>query len=310
MITGNALGNPFPRAVRTIGVFAPAGVAEPARLERGLARLRGWGLEVALAGPVGPAERFLAASDERRACALNELLRNPQVDVLLAARGGYGCGRILEMLDLEGLKARAIPLIGYSDVTALHAAAFARGCRTHVAGPMVCNALSRQPADEPETGHLAAVFESLRRALAGEAIEVASLRPLRVGRGEGLLLPANLSVLTSLVGTPFLPDLSGVILVLEDVGEAAYRVDRYLNQLRQAGCLQRLAGLVLGQFTEGDDAQWLPEVFADFARHVPGPVVAGLEFGHGFPSMSLPVGRLARLQADADGGRLAIAAAG
>ena len=159
------------------------------------------------------------------------MVRNPQVDLLLAARGGYGCGRLAGRVDMATLKARGIPLVGYSDITALHAIAYACGCRNHVAGPMVCNALSRQPADALEASRLAAVLESLRQVLAGESTELASLQPLRAGAAAGPLFPANLSVLTSLVGTPHMPDLSGAILVLEDVGEAAYRVDRYLNQL-------------------------------------------------------------------------------
>jgi muramoyltetrapeptide carboxypeptidase len=290
-------------------VFAPAGIPEPARLERGLTRLRGWGLEVVLACP-GPTERFLSAPDGARAEAINELVRDLRVDLLLAARGGYGCGRLLNLVDFAALRARGIPLVGYSDITALHLAAFARGSCLDIAGPMVCSALSRQPVDEGEAGRLATVVESFRQVLAGEAWTVsAPLRTLREGTAAGPLLPANLSVLTSLVGTPFMPDLAGVILVLEDVGEAAYRVDRYLNQLRCAGHLRRLAGLVFGQFTEGDDARWLPGVLADFARQVEGPVVAGLEFGHGFPSLSLPVGRPCRLRATAAEAVLETAAA-
>jgi muramoyltetrapeptide carboxypeptidase len=298
------LGSPFPAAVRTVGVFFPAGIPESPRLQRGLDRLRGWGLEVVQAGLPQP-ERFLAAPDTTRAEAINELLRDPRVDLLLAARGGYGCGRILEHVDFALLRQRGLALVGYSDITALHLAAYGAGCRACVAGPMVCGALAKQPADEAEEQSLARVTDSLREVLAGQMSEVADgLLVLRQGEASGPLVPANLSVLTSLVGTPSMPDLTGAILVIEDVNEAAYRVDRYLNQLLHAGCLGRLAGLVFGQFTEGDDAHWLPAVFADFARQIGGPVVAGLEFGHGFPSLSLPVGRLAYLEASATGARL------
>jgi muramoyltetrapeptide carboxypeptidase len=301
--------NPFPPQVQTVGVFAPAGIPEPARFERGLARLRDWGLEVVLACP-RQAERFLSAPDAVRAAALNELLHDPRVDLLLAARGGYGCARILDRVDFRALQARGIPLVGYSDITALHAAAFSQGSGAHIAGPMVCSALARQPVEDGEARGLDVVLESFRQALAGAPFTVAaSLRTLREGVTEGRLLPANLAVLASLIGTPFMPDLTGVVLVLEDVGEAAYRVDRYLQQLHQAGHLGRLAGLAYGQFSEGDDAHWLPSVVADFAQRVQGPVVAGLDFGHGFPSLSLPVGRLCRLTAAASGARLEISGA-
>lgn len=302
------LPNPFPPRVKTLGVFAPAGIPEPARFERGLARLRGWGLELVLACPQPP-ERFLSAPDAVRAAALNGLIREPQIDLLLAARGGYGCARLLDQVDFRALRARHLPLVGYSDLTALHATAFGRGDRGHVAGPMVCSALARQPVDDGEAQGLRVVLESLRQVLAGEAMAVTRpLRTLRPGTATGPLLPANLSVLTSLIGTPFMPSLEGVVLVLEDVGEAAYRVDRYLQQLLQAGYLRQLAGLVYGQFTESEDAAWLPGVLADFAPQVHGPVVAGLEFGHGFPSLSLPVGRPCHLTATANGALLEIPA--
>ncbi len=299
--------NPFPRHVRTVGVFCPSGIPEPARLERGLARLRAWGLEVVLASQPRP-ERFLAAPDDVRAETLNLLVRDARVDLLLAARGGYGSGRILDQIDFEALRQRAVPMVGYSDITALHLAAYGAGYRCGVAGPMVCGALAKDPADEAAAVALGRVLGSLRQVLAGEAFEAgAGLRVFRQGSAAGPLLPANLSVLTSLAGTPYLPDLTGVILVLEDVNEAAYRVDRYLNQLLYAGCLGQLAGLVYGQFTEGEDAQWLPDVFADFARHIRGPVAGGLEFGHGFPSLSLPVGRQAQLEAGPAGAVLRVA---
>lgn len=294
------LASPFPAWVRRVGVFAPAGIPDPARLQRGLARLGAWGLEVVGAGLDGPPERFLAAPDRARAGALNHLLREPGLDVLLAARGGYGCARIVDQIDWDAWRERGLPLIGYSDLTALHLAAYGAGLRRGVVGPMLCNALSREPADAADAARLGGVVESLRQALAGETMVCGGgLQALQAGSASGPLVPANLSVLVSLVGTPWMPDLRGAILVFEDVNEAAYRVDRYLLQLRQSDCLRGVAGLVFGQFTDGEDAAWLPEVFADAATAIAGPVAAGLEFGHGYPSLSLPMGRVARLRVDA-----------
>jgi len=130
------------------------------------------------------------------------------------------------------------------------------------------------------------------------------LTTLRPGRAVGPLVPATLAILAALLSTPFLPSLDGAILVLEDVHEAAHRIDRYLTQLEHAHLLCRLGGLVFGSFTDGEDSEWLPSIFAEFAAKIPGPVVCGLPFGHQFPSISLPVGRLARLEATADHVRL------
>jgi muramoyltetrapeptide carboxypeptidase len=295
---------PFPPEIRTIGVFAPAGVPAPERLERGLARLRDWGLEVVYPGHDDPRERFLAGPDALRLQRLHELLADPKVDLLLAARGGYGCARLLDGLDWDLFVARDLPLVGYSDLTALHAAAFGHGYRRGVFGPMVAGDLGRIPADGEGVTALTGVYDSLRMALCGQPQTFSGLTCLRPGQDTGPLVPANLSVLASLAGTRHFPDFAGTILVLEDIGEAAYRVDRYLHQLDQAGVLGKLAGLVFAQFSETEDAEWLPGVLADFATRMPGPVASGLEFGHAFPSFSLPVGARFSLSVDESLGHL------
>lgn len=289
--------SPFPPEIRTIGLFAPAGVPEPERLARGLSRLREWGLELVYPGADDPRERFLAGSDALRLQRLHELLANPRIDALLAVRGGYGCARLLDGIDWDLLRERNLPLIGYSDLTALHLAAYGHGFRRSVFGPMVASDLGRNPADPGEETALAGSLASFHAALTGRGQTFGGLACLQSGEARGPLVPANLSVLASLVGTAHLPDLSGAILVLEDIREAAYRIDRCLHQLDQGGVLGRISGLVFGQFSQTEDAEWLPGVLADYAGRVIGPVAAGLAFGHAFPSASLPVGRSARLLA-------------
>jgi muramoyltetrapeptide carboxypeptidase len=300
------LPSPFPPEIRTVGVFAPAGVPEPERLACGLARLRDWGLTVVFPGSADPRDRFLAGSDALRLQRLHELLADSQVDLLLAARGGYGCARLLNGLDWALLRERDLPLVGYSDLTALHVAAFGHGHRRGVFGPMVVGDLARVPADAAETEQLRSVYQSLHAALAGSGQRFDGLQCLRPGEAEGPLVAANLAVLASLAGTPHMPDLATTILVLEDINEAAYRIDRCLYQLDQTGVLGSLSGLVFGQFSQTEDAEWLPGVLADFAARVPAPVVSGLEFGHSFPSCSLPVAAPARLVATPDGSSLVV----
>ncbi len=162
---------------------------------------------------------------------------------------------------------------------------------------MLTGAFAREVGSEEDRRQLVWTLDSLASVLSvktGGRLTHPVL-PLRDGRARGPLIPVNLAVLNSLLGTPHCPDLTGCILVIEDVNEAAYRVDRYLNQLRQARVLGRLAGLVTAQFSQCDDAEYLPEVFADFAGCVNGPVASGLPFGHAFPSLSLPVGMQAAL---------------
>jgi muramoyltetrapeptide carboxypeptidase len=298
--------SPFPSDVRTIGVFAPAGVPDPERLERGLERLQQWGLQIVFPGRDDPRDRFFAGSDALRLQRLHELLADPTVDVLLAARGGYGCARLLDGIDWDLFLSRNLPLIGYSDLTALHVAAFAHGYRRGIFGPMVAGDFARVPADAVEEAELAGVYSLLGATLCGQQRTHGKLRCLRSGEASGALVPANLAVLASLAGTRHFPDLTGAILVLEDINEAAYRIDRCLHQLSQSGLLDGLAGLVFAQFSQTEDAEWLPEVLGDFAERIDGPVASGLEFGHAFPSACLPVGTAARLEAAQEGVRLLV----
>ena len=293
------LPSPFPPWVRTVGIFAPAGIPDPARLQRGCRRLEQWGLQVVTAGLDTAPVRYLAAADERRAEAIHALLRNPQVDLLLAARGGFGCARLFDRLDWGLLRRRRIPVVGYSDLSALHLAALRHGVCTGVAGPMVAVEFGRETRQPREREALGFAASSLRRVWqGGQSVALppgARLQVLKRGCAAGALVPATLSVLISLLGTRHLPALAGTILVLEDVHEPAYRIDRCLTQLGQAGVLDRLAGLVFGSFTLGEDAEWLPAVCAEFAARIDGPVAAGLPFGHCSPSVALPIGRQAVL---------------
>ena len=284
-----ALPSPFPASVRSIGICALCGISDPKRVKAGVARLESWGLTVCTDALQAPPDRFLAASDEVRAESLNRLLRRQDIDLILAARGGYGSARCLDGIDWEVLCERGIPVVGYSDMTAFHLAALEKGVRNCIFGPMLTGDFAREAASGADSCGLRTVFASLGDVLAGKTSKI-SLQPLQVGVARGPLVPTNLAVLCSLVGTPHLPSLAGCILVVEDINEAAYRVDRLLNQLLQAGVLEELGGLVFGQFTDCGDDEFLPDVFADFARHVHGPVAQGLQFGHQFPSLSFRVG--------------------
>jgi len=299
--------SPFPGWVRTVGVFAPAGVPELAKLDAGLGRLRDWGVEVVVAGAWSCPERYLSAPDSERVAAFHELLRNPQIDLLIAARGGYGCGRLLDKVDWSLVADRQLPIVGFSDITALHLAAWHAGLRESVFGPMLTGLFARCDSDAAEKAKVDFSLASFRAAWESGGVALpgdAALRVLRPGQGRGPVVPATLSVLASLLGTPFMPSLKQALLVLEDVNEPAYKIDRYLTQLRVMGILEQLSGLIFGTFRDSEDAQWMPAIFAEFAGYVSGPVVEGLPFGHCCPSVSLPVGRIGSLDAGESDARL------
>ena len=273
--------------LKEITLFALSRTPDPERMSRGLETLRSWGIQYTL--PVLNSRRYLATTD---ADDFNRQLES-SCDAMLAACGGFGAIRLLEHIDFDRLVARRIPIIGYSDVCALHLAAYKAGSRTQIHGPMLCNHFGT-PSDF--------TMESLTRALRGEnPFLPGKLECLRPGTATAPIIASNLTILCSLIGTPYMPDLSGHILAIEDIGEAAYRIDRMLAQLRIAGHLQNLKGLIYGQFTDCEDAEYIPEVLAEYAGFIQGPVVSNLQFGHVSDTLSIPLGAMVTLEATNSG---------
>ena len=250
-----------------------------------------------LPGCAGPAQLgYLAADDAQRLADLHAALADPEVDALLALRGGYGCLRLLPGLDRGLLKSAAKPLIGYSDITSLHAVWTQLGLPAWHAPMPASDWL--QDGGWADAERLSTALQ--RGVQAGDSLQAPAPHALnRPGIASGRLLGGNLAVLASCLGTPAMPDLAGCILFLEEVGEEPYRVDRYLAQLRHAGQLDRVAGLLLGSFTEADSCD---AVLADHLHRIGCPLLAGWPSGHGQPNHPLPLGL--RVELDAGTGRL------
>jgi len=273
------------------------------RLEAGLAILRRWGLLIDTdpATLVGRRWGYLAGDDGRRRADL--VAPATAAPLLACVRGGWGAARLLEGL---GPAQRPGWLLGFSDVTSLLLARVATGLGGGVHGPLVTT-LAAEPAWSQER---------LRRLLFGEPVAELDGEGWCAGEGpaEGPLLVANLTVATHLLGTPYLPELRGAILVLEDVGEQPYRIERMLTHWRLAGALQQLAGLGFGSFSncvdhdrDGDPASHhfsVEEVLRERCCDLGIPVVAGLPVGHAPGNGALPLGVPARL--DGRLGRLSL----
>lgn len=261
-------------APQTIAVCAPAGAIAPEIAAAGITALRNAGAEVTVLPHcfTGSELPFLAADDALRAA---DITAGAALGTTLwATRGGYGCARILDLLDWEKLRQCDFKIAGFSDITALHWAMTARHAGTAVAAPML-KFLSEMDDDLS--------IQTLNNALESRPVSL-QLTALRGNYAGGLALPGNLTVAASLAGSKFFPDTTGRIIVLEDVGEAPYRIDRALTQLRLAGAFAKCAGVIFGYFTDCGDVTPVLQNFAATARC---PVFTGLPFGHEMPFYSL-----------------------
>lgn len=285
----------------TLAVIAPAGPPKPGRLEpvEGWLRERGHvpRLLPSCFGP--PPLDFLAAPDAVRLADVHAAFSDPGVDAVLALRGGSGCIRLLDGIDLGWLASTRKLLIGYSDLTVLHA------LRTNAGIPSLHAPMPASdwglPGAEADTD---ALFDALARGWrAGDVVGRAEPHPLSHGGVAcGRLIGGNLAMFCALLGTPYLPDVNGALLFIEDISEEPYRVDRMLSQLRLSGVLGRIAGLVVGSFSgaESPDA-----VLADHLPRLRCPVLAGWPSGHGQPNRPLPLGVVAEM--DVTAGTLTLA---
>lgn len=264
-------------------------------MQHGLDALRGMGYTVECNVDFAHQQGYLAAPDADRLHALNDALRRTDVQALLCVRGGYGALRLLADIDYEAAQQHPKLLIGYSDITALQWALYARAGWKSLSGPV----LTEWPKLDAAATQL---FQTLAEGGCPDPLHLPDappLQPMCPGTAEGPLIGGNLSVCSRLIGTPYAPDLTGALLYLEDVGEAPYRIDRMLAHMALAGWLDDLAGVVLGRFTTGPvdgPSRSLDAVFADYFGDRSYPVATGLPYGHFMPRATVPLGAQARLQ--------------
>lgn len=292
----------IPRGARIAVVSPGSRPRDPDAVSRGLERLAAWGYEPAPGRSLFAKCGDLAGPDDARLADLLAALTDPTVSAVWAARGGWGTARLLGGLDLDRLAQRPRWLIGFSDLTSLQLALFDR---------RVCSWYAPVVADLADPRRF--VASDLRAMLAEpHAAREFRARTLVPGRAEGPLAGGCLSLLAASAGTPWQPDLRGAVVFLEEVGEAPYRVDRLLWQVRAAGILDRIAGLAFGQFVDcvappGRASRSLNAILGEHARELGIPAVSGLPVGHGPRSRALPIGFHARLVAPAPPGRASLA---
>jgi len=284
----------------TVGLISPAGATfQTQDIEIVTEVLAAFGLKARPAANLMKRYGYLGGRDEERAADVNAMFADPEVKGVFAVRGGWGCARLLPHLDYELIRRNPKPLIGYSDVTALHLGIHARTGLVSFHAP---TALATWPPFSAD--HLRRVLFDGEAVLMqnptepGEGLVAMEDRVRTITRGiaRGRLLGGNLTVLTALVGTPYLPSWDGAILFLEDTNEEIYRVDRMLTQLALAGILARLAGVVFGKCTRCDpgDGSYgsltLEEVLNDHVKSLGVPSWEGAMIGHVKKQWTVPVG--------------------
>jgi muramoyltetrapeptide carboxypeptidase len=289
-----------PRALKpggTVGVVSPSAAVDREHLERGVAALKKMGFKVRVSRHALDRAAVVAGPDAVRARELQAFFADPEVDAIFAARGGYGAGRILPLLDFEAIARTPKVFMGFSDATFILNALVGRAGMVCFHGPMVAMDFARGLGE--------ASLDHLRRLLAGEAVSFDL--PARAAFGEGVaegeMVGGCLSMVAAAIGTPYAPPFDGAILFLEDTGEKAYRIDRMLVQLEQAGVLKRVAAVVFGALRppDGSEAEYrlINECVAERAASLDCPVLSGVEAGHGSANFTIPFGVRVRVDAAA-----------
>ncbi len=277
-----------------VALISPSGASEPGRIAATVAALEGWGLRVHLGPHAGGRHAFFAGTDDERLADLDGALRDPQVRGIFCMRGGYGMQRIVDRVDFAAARADPKVVMGFSDITALHLALWREAGLVTVHGPT---------AGQFERGPQSLTVQAARRAVTlSEPVTVTATpdeptHAVRVeGSARGTLLGGNLAMLAATVGTRHALDPKGAILLLEDVREEPYRVDRMLVHLRRAGWFDGLHGIALGQFTGCTDTDTDPagpsvlDVLHEQLAGLGIPVLGGLPLGHGDQQIAVGLG--------------------
>jgi muramoyltetrapeptide carboxypeptidase len=295
---GRELLRPAPlRAGDLVAVPAMAGVVPPERLAEGRARLESWGLRVRLGDHVLDRHgrvSYLAGTDADRAADFAAAWMDPEVRAVMPARGGYGTQRVLDLLDWRRL-AEAAPkhLIGFSDVTALHQAVASRLGLASVHSHVVTS-LGRASSESADSlRRLLMEPDTVRELFEDRAVEV-----VVPGRARGVLVGGNLAMLASEVGTPLSRPARGGIVLLEDIDEAPYRIDRLLTQLLRSGWFEGVRGIVAGEFTDCGPRDEVEFVLEERLAPLGVAMVKRLDVGHTPTTASIPLGLAATLDTD------------
>ncbi|MFT3763415.1 MAG: LD-carboxypeptidase [Pseudoxanthomonas sp.] len=297
----------------TIALVSPSSATnDPFDLQLAQEAMQALGFKVKTGPHLASRRGHLAGADAERAGDINAMFADKDVKAIVCVRGGSGAARLLPLLDYDLIRRNPKILLGYSDITALHSAIHARTGLVTFHGPIGAGSWNRFNADQFRRVFFDRELMQYRNvADAGDELVQRKNRtvPIAGGKARGELVGGNLTVLTALAGSPYLPDFAGRLLFLEDVSEAPYRIDRMFSTLKLMGALDRIAGLIFGECTDcnpgdGYGSLTLPEILDDYVKPLKIPAYRGAMIGHIREQFIVPVGGQVEMDADAGTFRL------
>jgi len=290
----------------TIGIISPASPQrDPARLERGIAYFESKGYTVKIADNALKSDAgYLAGTDEERIADIESMFSDDSINAIFCARGGYGTTRILSRLNYDIIRSNPKIFVGFSDTTALQSAIFSKTELITFSGAMP----SVDFVDDIDPFTEESFFSVLTQDIADKTLHIDSHHSYHTGQANGRLICGNLCLLATLCGSDFLPDLHDSLLMIEDIGEEQYRIDRYLSQLELSGHLNTCNGILIGDFTPPSNPiatvphRSYEEIFLDYAKRSGKPMLGDIPYGHIKRKLTLPFG--IRAEMDANNGKI------
>jgi muramoyltetrapeptide carboxypeptidase len=285
-----------------IGIVSPASSPDDfTRIEQGVKYLESLGYRVKLGKHIFKRYGYLSSTDDERADDLNEMFADEKVKAIICVRGGYGTPRLLDKVDYNLIKKKPKIFVGYSDITALQLAIFKKTGLVTFSGPMLAVDIYSN-FDSFAEDFFWRILTSREKKIEIKNPNGVELNTLKSGKATGTLLGGNLSLIASIMGTKYQPSFNDSVLVIEDIGEEPYRIDRYLSQLKNSGVLYKINACILGQFTdcapkEPEKSLTLEQIFNDYLGNLRIPVISNLSYGHIPQKLTLPLG--ARVRVDA-----------
>ncbi len=282
----------------TIGIVSPAYIPNRQRVIEGVKYLQNRTYNIRTGENLNKEYGYFAGTEEQRLDDLHDMYTDTEVRMIICTRGGWGSLRMIDRIGYGLIAENPKPLVGYSDITTLQLAIYRMTGVPSISGPMVGVEFGKGIDPFTEEHFWGQV---LNRELEYKFDwEKTRTRQLIGGRTDGILLGGCLSLVCSMLGTPYCPDFTDSILFLEDVGEKPYKIDRYLAQLRQAGVFEKIRGLILGDFLdceadEGETSFTVDEIIYDYFAEVKFPVIYHFPYGHGDVKFTMPIGVHARL---------------